>query len=144
MGISLVFIKIAKNRKNHIRELNKKIVEQPSFARVKVIIYMEESIDIMSVADTVWRFANNFDPKRDHFAVISETSTAHMSFDGTRKTKDFDGFERDWPNILVSDDATISHIDTIWSSLGLGPLISSPSLKYKSQVYKGGAIASEP
>jgi 4-hydroxy-3-polyprenylbenzoate decarboxylase len=144
MGISLVFIKLSKNRKNHIRELNKKMVEHAAFAAIKVIIYMEESIDIMSVTDTVWRFANNFDPKRDHFALISDAGTAHMSFDGTRKTKELDGFERDWPNILVSNDATIAHIDSIWGDLGLGPLIASPSLKYKNQIYKGGAIASEP
>jgi 4-hydroxy-3-polyprenylbenzoate decarboxylase len=144
MGISLVFIKLEKNRKNHIRELNKKLLEQSCFKSVKVLIYMEASIDIDSIADTVWRFANNFDPKRDHFSTIADDGSSHMSFDGTRKTKEFDGFERDWPNILVSDDATIARIDAIWTQLGLGPFIPSPSLKYKDQVYKGGAIVQEP
>jgi 4-hydroxy-3-polyprenylbenzoate decarboxylase len=143
LGISILFIKIEKNRKRHVAELNKKLIEQPGMDAIKVIIYMEASVDITSIADTVWRFANNFDPKRDHFSITSEAGIAHMSFDGTRKTKEFDGFQRDWPNILVSDDPTIAKVDAIWDKLGLGPFIPSPSLKYKSQIYKGGAIASD-
>ena len=32
---------------------------------------------------------------------------ACIGFDGTRKTKEFDDFHRDWPNIIVADDETI-------------------------------------
>jgi 4-hydroxy-3-polyprenylbenzoate decarboxylase len=65
----------------------------------------------------------------------------HIAFDGTRKLKEFDGFDRDWPNILASDETTMNRIDAIWSKLGLGPMIPSPSRKYSRQLYAGGAVA---
>ena len=58
-----------------------------------------------------------------------------MGLDGTRKTREFDGFERDWPNIIVADDTTIRSVDNKWEQLNIGPFISSPSLQYKDQMY---------
>jgi 4-hydroxy-3-polyprenylbenzoate decarboxylase len=58
-----------------------------------------------------------------------------LGLDGTRKTKEFDDFHREWPNIIVADDATIKVIDEKWDQLGIGPFISSPSLKFKDQLY---------
>jgi 4-hydroxy-3-polyprenylbenzoate decarboxylase len=145
LGISLVFITVEKNRKNHIRELNAQLFALEAFREVKVVIYLEPSIDIRDIADAVWRFANNADPRRDHFLVEAqdERSVSHIGFDGTRKTKELDGFDRDWPNILASDEATMQRIDGIWDRLGLGPFLPSPSRKYSTQLYKGGAVVQE-
>jgi 4-hydroxy-3-polyprenylbenzoate decarboxylase len=137
-GISLVFISVEKDRKNHIAELNEKLFALESFKEIKVIIYLDHTVDVKDIADAVWRFANNVDPKRDHFIVGS-----HIGFDGTRKTKEYDDFQRDWPNILASDEATIKRVDEIWDKLGLGKFIPSPSLKYRKQLYKGGAVVEE-
>jgi 4-hydroxy-3-polyprenylbenzoate decarboxylase len=63
-----------------------------------------------------------------------------MGFDGTRKTKEFDNFQRDWPNIIVADDATILAVDNKWNDIGIGPFIPSPSLKFKDQMYGEEAI----
>ena len=95
-------------------------------------------MEVSDVADAVWRFSNNVDPKRDHIVVGN-----HIAFDGTRKTKEFDGFTRHWPNILASDQQTIDRIDVIWDKLGLGKFIESPSRKYRKQLYEGGAVAGE-
>ncbi len=65
-----------------------------------------------------------------------------MGLDGTRKTKEFDQFQRDWPNIIVADDATIASVDQKWEQLGLGTFIPSPSLKFKGQLYGEEAIVS--
>lgn len=97
------------------------------FSGIKVIVFLEHTFDISDTADAVWRFANNVDPKRDHILVEDESGVSHLSMDGTRKTKEFDGFQRDWPNILASDDRTIERIDEIWDKLGLGKFIESPS-----------------
>jgi 4-hydroxy-3-polyprenylbenzoate decarboxylase len=135
-GISLVFLAVEKNRKNHIRELNEKLFAHEYFGEIKAAIYLDHTVDVNDIADAVWRFANNVDPKRDHFIT-----DGHIGFDGTRKTKEFDNFQRDWPNILASDEATIKRVDEIWDKLGLGKFILSPSLKYRKQLYKGGAVA---
>ena len=107
---------------------------------MKVILFVEGSVDVNNIADTVWRFTNNIDPKRDHYIFKDENRKSHIAFDGTRKTKEFDGFQRDWPNILASDEATIARVDEIWGKLGLGEFIPSPSLKYRKQLYGTGAV----
>lgn len=137
-GISLVFICVKKNRKGHIRELSQQILARQDFRNIKTVIFVEHTLDISQIADAVWRFSNNADPRRDHFIKGSQ-----IAFDGTRKTKEFDDFNRDWPNILASDQVTIDRIDSIWDKLGLGPLIESPSRKYSKQLYEGGAVARE-
>jgi len=141
-GISLVFIAIEKNKKNHVKELAEELFKDEEFAGIKVAIFLDAEVDVNDIADTVWRFSNNVDPKRDHF-IIEENGVAHIAFDGTRKTKEFDGFDRDWPNILASDEKTIQRVDEIWNKLGLGDFIPSPSLKYRKQLYKGGAVVEE-
>ena len=142
-GIPLMFVSIEKNKKGHVREIAKKLFEENVFSSIKVLIILEATMDIGDIADAVWRFSNNVDPKRDHLLISAtkEFEVNHVVFDGTRKTKELDGFDREWPNILVSDDKTIERIDAIWDQLGLGKFIPSPSKKYRNQLYKGGAVA---
>lgn len=142
-GIPMVFVSIEKSKKGHVKEMAKLLFADASFASVKVLIFLEHTMDISDIADAVWRFSNNFDPRRDHFDFPSqhENEVNHVAYDGTRKLKDLDDFHRDWPNILVSDQATIERVDAIWDKLGLGKFIKSPSLKYAQQLYKGGAVA---
>ncbi len=143
LGIPLMFVSIEKNRKGHVKSLAKTIFSSSAFKKVKVLIFLEANVDISSVADAVWRFSNNVDPKRDHLVITSDTDdeVSHIVFDGTRKTKELDNFEREWPNILAADQKTAKHIDEIWSRLGLGDFIPSPSERYRKQLYKGGAVA---
>jgi 4-hydroxy-3-polyprenylbenzoate decarboxylase len=144
MGINAVLISVKKNRPNHIRELNEQLLKEPIFHFVKFILYLEEVADVNDLKDAVWRFANNLDPRRDSFVVHdSGNGISHIGLDGTRKTKAHDGFERDWPNILAMDEATMNAVDAKWDKLGLGAFIESPSRKYLKQLYPGGAVAEE-
>ena len=145
LGISLIFISVEKTKPGQIEELNQNLFRQGLMDEVKVVIYLDHTIDISDTADAVWRFANNIDPKRDAFVVKAKNnrSLSHISFDGTRKTKELDGFERDWPNILANTTAVIEKVDEMWPRLGLGGFIKSPSLKYQKQLYKGGAVVTE-
>ncbi|MBA2422638.1 MAG: menaquinone biosynthesis decarboxylase [Chitinophagales bacterium] len=141
-GISIAFISIRKNRKNQIRELNETLFQQTALKTVKFLIYVEHTVDVKDIADVVWRWSNNVDPRRDSFIVVANEndSMAHIGFDGTRKTKELDDFEREWPNIICMDEETINMIDEKWETLGLGKFIASPSLKYRKQLYSGGAV----
>ena len=98
---------------------------------------MEHTVNADDIADVLWRFCNNLDPKRDHF--YGGTAKNILGLDGTRKSKKLDNFDRPWPNIIVADDATIAAVDKKWEKLGLGKIIISPSLRYKTQLYEGGA-----
>lgn len=133
MQLPVLFIAVAKERIGHVKQLHRAIAALPELAGIKMILYVEHTVDVQDIADTLWRFCNNLDPKRDHF--YGGASDNILGMDGTLKTKAMDGFERPWPNIIVADKATIKAVDEKWSAMGMGPLIKSPSLKYESQMY---------
>jgi 4-hydroxy-3-polyprenylbenzoate decarboxylase len=145
--IPCLIISIEKNKKNHVKELHQSICDIKSLEGVKMILYIEHTVDANDLPVALWRFCNNLDPKRDHFIVkkqISQNPDQHIAcigFDGTLKTKQFDDFYRDWPNIIIADDKTIASVDEKWARLGLGEFISSPSLKFKGQMYGEEAVA---
>ena len=107
-----------------------------------MILYVEHTVNPNDLATALWRFCNNLDPKRDYHLYRSNSYpySACMGLDGTRKTKELDNFHRDWPNIIVANTATIEKVDAKWNELNIGPFISSPSLKYKDQIYGEEAI----
>ena len=144
-NISLVFVSVEKTRKGQIAALSNALFQLPDFKNVKIVIFLEHTIDISDMADAVWRFSNNVDPKRDAFviSVDSQEEPSHVAFDGTRKTKEIDGFTRDWPNILANTKEVIEQVDEMWDKLGLGPMPVSPSRKYLGQLYGTGAVVKE-
>ncbi|MFT6849399.1 MAG: 4-hydroxy-3-polyprenylbenzoate decarboxylase [Sphingobacteriales bacterium] len=143
LNVSMVFIGVEKSRKNHVKELHAQLMESGLLKDVKVVLYLESNFDLADTADAVWRFSNNVDPRRDHIITpgLDENHVSTVGLDGTRKTKEHDGFNRDWPNILASTPEVMDKVDVMWDELGLGEFIKSPSRKYHNQLYKGGAIA---
>ena len=145
-NIPVLILSVEKNRKGHIRELHQQIGAREEMEGVKMILYVEHTVDARDLTVALWRFCNNLDPKRDATLVQRPSqknpgkTMACMGFDGTIKTKAFDDFQRDWPNIIVSDDATIKAVDNKWDRLGLGTFVPSPSLKFKQQLYGEEAI----
>ncbi|MFL5773394.1 MAG: menaquinone biosynthesis decarboxylase [Flavisolibacter sp.] len=139
--IPVLMVSVRKNRKNHIRELHEQICNLKETEALKMIVYVEHTVDANDLTVALWRACNNLDPKRDHTLVqrISHSDSsktfACMGLDGTIKTKEYDNFHRDWPNIIVSDEETIRTVDEKWNSLGLGSFLPSPSLKYRDQLY---------
>jgi len=135
-NISLVIISFEKNKINHIKELTKYFLENKLISGVKCLVFVDRQVDVYDLKDVAWLVLNNIDPSRDIF--IHE---GVLIVDGTHKTKEFDGFDRPWPNVIVSDDDTIKAIDEKWPWLGLGEFIESPSLKYKKLLWPGKAEA---
>ncbi len=157
--IPCLLVSVKKNRSGHIRELHEQLCEMNEMEGVKMILYVEHTVDAKDLPASLWRFCNNLDPKRDHIIYQRPSGIRHpvsgnqypvsgnlyyscMGFDGTRKTKEFDDFKRDWPNIIVADDTTINAIDEKWEDLNIGPFIPSPSLKFKDQLYGKEAVVS--
>jgi 4-hydroxy-3-polyprenylbenzoate decarboxylase len=147
ISVPCLLVSVEKNRKGHVRSLHESICKSiPGAEAVKIILYVEHTVDPNDLTAALWRFCNNLDPKRDQLlyqgrSADSDRSFSCMGFDGTRKTKLYDDFQRDWPNIIVADDNTIASVDRKWDQLGIGPLISSPSLKFKEQLYGREAVA---
>ncbi|HWC52426.1 MAG TPA: UbiD family decarboxylase, partial [Chitinophagaceae bacterium] len=136
--IPCIIVAVQKNRKRHIKELHEQICSLQELDGIKMILYVEHTVDANDLPTALWRFCNNLDPKRDHIIFKKQETgnySACIGLDGTRKTKEYDDFNRDWPNIIVADDATIKAVDEKWEQLGIGPFIPSPSLKFKGQLY---------
>lgn len=144
--IPCILVAVQKSRPLHIKELNEQIYSLPEMTAVKMVLYVEHTVDVNDLPSALWRFCNNLDPRRDSFVVRPplpghpDKMGAGIGMDGTLKTRLLDNFERDWPNIIVADDATIKKVDEKWESLNVGPFIASPSHKYKSQMYGEEAV----
>jgi 4-hydroxy-3-polyprenylbenzoate decarboxylase len=133
LNIPCLIISVKKNRIGHIKELHAGITQLIS--GVKMILYVEHTVDANDLPVALWRFCNNVDPKRDNILIDQ-----CMGFDGTIKTRELDNFQRDWPNIIVAAEETIRSVDAKWSSLGIGEFIPSPSLKFADQMYGQEAV----
>jgi len=146
--IPCIIVAVKKDRPGHIKVLNQALSSLPVMEGVKMILYVEHTVDAGDLPIALWRFCNNLDPRRDHFLTETASSIepgkrfAVLGLDGTRKTKELDNFQRDWPNIIVADDATIRAVDEKWKDLGLGVFLPSPSLKFKDQIYGVEAVVS--
>ena len=150
IGIPCLIIAVKKNKKGHVKDLHERICKQMvAIESIKMILYVEYNVNPANLPVALWRFSNNLDPKRDNF-LFEQPSVAQpgktfccLGLDGTRKTKEWDNFQRDWPNIIVADDATIEAVDKKWDALAIGSFISSPSLQYKSQMYGSEAVVED-
>jgi 4-hydroxy-3-polyprenylbenzoate decarboxylase len=149
--IPVLVLSVKKSRRGHIKELHQQICELKELEGMKMILYVEHTVEAKDLTVALWRFCNNLDPKRDSYLYQGpvgngQSPTANysscMGLDGTRKTKELDNFHRDWPNIIVADDETIKAVDEKWERLGLGEFLPSPSLKFKEQLYGEEAVVS--
>ena len=135
-GELIGIIPISKTVPEAVRETAENLVKELGENAKQVLVFVEAFLEATDYSSIVWRVFNNIDPVRDCY-FIKDT----LIVDGTRKFADIDHFKRPWPNCTVSDDQTIEAIDQKWDQLGLGPFIESPSIKYRLQLYPGGAEA---
>jgi 4-hydroxy-3-polyprenylbenzoate decarboxylase len=142
--IACIIVSVKKQRQGHIRELHRQLTGTPQLNGIKMILYVEHTVNPHDLATALWRFCNNLDPKRDAIVTGEEPGRVPCAgLDGTRKTRELDNFQRDWPNIIVADDATIRAVDEKWHQLDIGPLIPSPSLRFKDQIYGMEAVVAD-
>jgi 4-hydroxy-3-polyprenylbenzoate decarboxylase len=145
--IPCLIISFTKNKKHHFNDLFNSIFSLKEIEGIKMILFVDEQIDVHDLTVALWRFCNNLEPRKDALILKrnsvqnAENLVSCIGLDGTTKTEEWDDFKRDWPNIIVADDATIQSVDTKWNNLGLGDFIPSPSLKFKTQMMGEEAIA---
>lgn len=143
-GMPLLILAIQKDEPGEVGIITNYLIQNKLIRGVKILVFIEEMMDPEDLSTVVWKVCNNVDPMRDCKIITDADSvTSLLLIDGTRKTAEMDGVTRSWPNIIVSNEVTMKHIDAIWPSLGLGSFISSPSEKYLTQVYSDSAFASD-
>ncbi|MCK7474388.1 MAG: UbiD family decarboxylase [Rhodopseudomonas palustris] len=101
----------------------------PQFSYTKLLIIVDEDINVRDWADVMWAVSTRCDTSRD-MVSISDTPIDYLDFaspksglgsklgiDATNKI----GTEtsREWGEVLKMDDAVVKRVDAMWSSLGL-------------------------
>ena len=120
--IPLVFISVSKDR-----QAIKDLVPPGTAISGLVLIGLDINLDLDDVRMLIWQVLSNTDPHRD----ISFTE-GNIIIDSTSKTHPLDNFKRDWPNVVMSDDATINTVDGIMHDISDMDFVESPSLKLKN------------
>ncbi len=109
-----------------------KLIHSSDIFQVRLFILLDPNVIHTGIGMLLWYLVANSDPVRDGYYIGDNT----LMIDGTVKAFR-NGFKRPWPNIVSSSSDTIDKVDKIWSSLGLGEGIESPSVRYKDLVFPG-------
>jgi 4-hydroxy-3-polyprenylbenzoate decarboxylase len=142
-GISAVILGILKSDSKTVNEIIGNLLDINEIRGVKLIVFVDPELNIYDLDAVCWYVSGNIDPRRDCRIVppVQKDEAAHFVMDGTRKSDEVDGFKREWPNPVVSSPKTITRIDELWPTIGLGSFIPSPSLKYASLQRGGEAVS---
>ncbi|MBN8730213.1 MAG: menaquinone biosynthesis decarboxylase [Acidobacteria bacterium] len=95
----------------------------------KVIVVVDEEVDVQNVSTTAWQALNNIDPQRDiEFVMGPIDSLDHasrlpnygskMGVDATRKWPE-EGFTRRWPGVITMAPEVRARVDDLWKKAGL-------------------------
>ena len=116
-----------------IKEIKKNLAGEILSREFRLILAVDNTVDINDFFTTAWQVLGNSDPQRDIEYIFDNT----VFIDGTIKAFRPGGFPRKWPNVVCSSRETINIIDQKWESLGIGPFISSPSVKNSGLIRAG-------
>ncbi|MFH1563143.1 MAG: menaquinone biosynthesis decarboxylase [Nitrospirota bacterium] len=93
----------------------------------KIIVVVDENVDVQNGQEVIWRMGNNVDPMRDFVFVEGPVDTldhaapysgfgSKVGIDATRKLKE-EGFNRPWPEEIKMSKEVKKKIDSIWHEL---------------------------
>jgi 4-hydroxy-3-polyprenylbenzoate decarboxylase len=116
-----------------IEESKKRFAGEALTRGFRLILAVDNTVDINDFFTIAWQVLGNSDPQRDIEYLFDNT----IFIDGTIKAYRTGGFPRKWPNVVCSSRETIEIIDQKWESLGIGPFISSPSVKNSGLIREG-------
>ena len=128
---NLVFVSIKKSYPGQAFKVMNALWGAGLMSLAKVLVVVDDWVDVRNVQEAWWVALNNIDPERDTrftmgpMDVLDHSSRAFtygskMGLDATRKWPE-EGFTRDWPTVIAMDAATKAKVDAMWASLGLGP-----------------------
>jgi len=127
---NLILVSIRKSYPLHARKVMHAIwgLGQAMFS--KVIVVVDEDVDVQNTREVAWKALNNIDPERDIQFVLGPVDSldhasrlpnygSKMGIDATRKWKE-EGFVRPWPNVIRMSEDVKKRVDQLWKKAGLG------------------------
>jgi 4-hydroxy-3-polyprenylbenzoate decarboxylase len=129
---NLVFVSIRKRYPGQAYKVMHALWGQGLMSLAKVIVVVDDWVDVRNPQEAWWVALNNIDPQRDvtftmgPVDVLDHASRAFtygskMGIDATKKMPE-EGFTRSWPEVITMDPAVVATVDAKWERLGLGPL----------------------
>ncbi|TAL22608.1 MAG: menaquinone biosynthesis decarboxylase [Nitrospirae bacterium] len=125
---NFAIIAIKKSYPGHAKKIIHGIWGKGQMMFAKLLIVVDDDVDVQNLSYTAWRVLNNVDWKRD--VVISEGPLdaldhaanwprygAKMGIDATRKTRE-EGMMRDWPEEIYMSEEIKKLVDKRWKEYG--------------------------
>jgi 4-hydroxy-3-polyprenylbenzoate decarboxylase len=126
---NMIFVAIRKSYPGHARKVMHAIwgLGQAMFS--KVIVVVDEDVNVQNVSEVAWKALNNIDPERDiQFVMGPVDSLDHasrlanygskMGVDATKKWPE-EGFTRPWPEVIRMPGEVSKKVDELWRRAGL-------------------------
>jgi 4-hydroxy-3-polyprenylbenzoate decarboxylase len=126
---NLCIVKIKKRYPGHAQKVMNAIWGLGQMMFTKVIIVVDEWVDVQNLKEVLWVTTNNIDPERDTLFtrgpidVLDHASRqmgfgSKMGIDATQKLPE-EGFNRPWPPVIEMDESVKKRVDQLWGQLGL-------------------------
>jgi 4-hydroxy-3-polyprenylbenzoate decarboxylase len=126
---NLIFIAIRKSYPGHARKVMHAIwgLGQAMFS--KVIVVVDEDVNVQDASEVAWKALNNIDPERDIQFVLGPVDSldhasrlpnygSKMGIDATRKWPQ-EGFTRPWPDVITMSGDVKARVNELWKKAGL-------------------------
>lgn len=125
---NLMYLRIKKSYPGHARKIMNAIWGLGQAMFTKVIVVVDEEVNIHDDAEVAWTVLNHIDPQRDMeftlgpIEVLDHASRAacygsKVGIDATRKWPE-EGFTRAWPEAIVMDPTVKEKVASRWQELG--------------------------
>jgi 4-hydroxy-3-polyprenylbenzoate decarboxylase len=125
---NLALVSIRKQYPFHARKVMHALWGLGQMMFTKVIVVVDEEVNVQDPSEVVWRVGNNIDPKRDvtfaegpadvlDHAAQHPTLGTKMGLDATKKWP-AEGFSRPWPDPITMTPDAKRRIDEIFRPLG--------------------------
>ena len=125
---NLMLVQIKKTYPGQARKVMNAIWGLGQAMFTKVIVIVDEDVNIQDDSEVVWKVLNHIDPQRDlEFTMGPMETLDHASreacygskvgIDATRKWPE-EGFHRDWPDVIEMSSEVKASVDERWEEFG--------------------------
>jgi 4-hydroxy-3-polyprenylbenzoate decarboxylase len=121
---NLILVSIRKSYPGHARKVMHAIWGTGQAMFSKVIVVVDETVDVQNYSEVAWKALNNIDPQRDIELVMGPVDSldhasrlpnfgSKMGIDATKKWPG-EGFTRPWPDVIEMSADVKARVDELW------------------------------
>ena len=126
---NLMLVSMRKSYPGHARKVMHSIWGTGQAMFSKVIVVVDEDVNVQNYREVAWKALNNIDPERDIQFVLGPVDSldhssrlpnygSKMGIDATRKWPG-EGFTRPWPGVIEMTPDVKRRVDELWKQAGL-------------------------